>query len=187
MATTKVGVYRKYHGRIPTSESGEPLPRDEWARKRPFRWAVRWFGEDGKRYSKSFRTRKEAERYAEEKQSDVRGGKADPPMNITLGDFAREHERVMSGQVANETLSDQKRALRMFVEHAGKTVDLRSIRPRLAESFIAARLSSGVRVATVNKDIRTLKRIFNLAIDPRGYLAPGQNPFTRINCTVQDS
>lgn len=32
----------------------------------------------------------------------------------------------------------------------------------------------------VNKDIRTLKRIFNLAIEPRGYLAEGQNPFARI-------
>jgi integrase len=35
-------------------------------------------------------------------------------------------------------------------------------------------------VATVNKDIRTLKRIFNLAIEPRGYLLPGQNPFAGI-------
>jgi len=35
-------------------------------------------------------------------------------------------------------------------------------------------------VATVNKDIRTLKRIFNIAIEPRGYLAEGQNPFAKI-------
>jgi integrase len=35
-------------------------------------------------------------------------------------------------------------------------------------------------VATVNKDIRTLRRIFNLAIEPRGYLMEGQNPFARI-------
>jgi len=30
------------------------------------------------------------------------------------------------------------------------------------------------------KDNRTLKFIFNLAIEPRGYLAEGQNPFAKI-------
>ena len=51
---------------------------------------------------------------------------------------------------------------------------------RHAEAFIAYRLSSVPSVATVNKDIRTLRRIFNLAIEPRGYLIEGQNPFARI-------
>jgi len=35
-------------------------------------------------------------------------------------------------------------------------------------------------IASANKDIRTLKRIFNLAIEPRGYLREGQNPFGKI-------
>jgi hypothetical protein len=41
-------------------------------------------------------------------------------------------------------------------------------------------LACGLAVGTVNKDIRTLRRIFNLAIDPRGFLEDGQNPFARI-------
>jgi len=45
---------------------------------------------------------------------------------------------------------------------------------------VAARLASGRRVATVNKEVRTLKAIFNLAIHPRGYLRPGQNAFAQI-------
>jgi integrase len=40
--------------------------------------------------------------------------------------------------------------------------------------------SKEVSIATVNKYIRTLRRIFNLAIEPRGYLAEGQNPFAKI-------
>ncbi|MCX5646145.1 MAG: site-specific integrase [Phycisphaerae bacterium] len=32
----------------------------------------------------------------------------------------------------------------------------------------------------MNKDIRTLKRLFNLAIEPRGYLLEGTNPFRHI-------
>ena len=48
------------------------------------------------------------------------------------------------------------------------------------KAFIAHRLSTVPSVSTVNKDIRTLKRIFNLAIEPRGYLPEGQNPFAKI-------
>ena len=180
MATEKVGIYRKYHGKIPTNKSGQPLPKSEWPKKRAFRWAARWFGSDGKRYSKSFNTRKEAQLFSEDKQSDVRNGRADPPPEIALEDFVAEHEKVMVGQVASATLSDQMRALRMFMPYLPKNIRLRNILPRHAEAFIAARLASGVEVGTVNKDIRTLKRIFNLAIEPRGYLLAQNNPFAKI-------
>jgi hypothetical protein len=83
MATEKVGIYRKWHGPIPTDGSDKPLPPAEWPKKRLFSWAVRWFGIDGKRYSKSFPSRKEAERFAEGVQSDVRCGKGDPPPSIS--------------------------------------------------------------------------------------------------------
>ena len=53
--------------------------------------------------------------------------------------------------------------------------------------YVAARLRSGVAIATVNKDIRTLKRIFNLAINPRGYLLPGTNPFGEIKQRKQSA
>ena len=75
MATEKVGIYRKYHGKVPKDKNSRKLPKEFWPKKRPFRWAVRWYGSDGKRYSKSFKTRKEAERHSEKKQSDVRQGK----------------------------------------------------------------------------------------------------------------
>jgi hypothetical protein len=60
MATEKVGVYRKYRGPVPKDAAGKPLPREKWADGRPFSWAARWFGLDGRRYSKSFQTRREA-------------------------------------------------------------------------------------------------------------------------------
>lgn len=60
MATEEVGICRKYHGEVPIDEFGNPLPKNEWPRERPFSWAVRWFGSDGKRFSKSFNSRKEA-------------------------------------------------------------------------------------------------------------------------------
>jgi integrase len=57
---------------------------------------------------------------------------------------------------------------------------LSRITPPRVELFIAERLASGVSLETVNKDIRTLRGLFNLAIEPRGYLSEGQNPFARI-------
>jgi len=180
MATEKVTIYRKYHAKVPADKAGNPLPRREWLRKRPFRWAVRWFGSEGKRYSRSFKTRKEAELFAEIKQPEVRNGKADPPPPSNLEDFVTEHEKVMRGQVKPRTLSDQMRALNVFMAHVGKKTQLKKISPRQAESFVASRLAAGVAVATVNKDVRTLKGIFNRAIEPRGYLSPGSNPFAKI-------
>ena len=180
MATEKAGVYRKYHGPIPTDRTGRPLPKSEWPRKRPFRWAVRWFASDGKRYSRSFKTRKEAERFADKKQLEIQKGKADPPKTISLGSFVSEHEKIMRDQVAPATLYDQMRALRMFMAHIGKELRLMDISSRHAECFVAARLASKVKIPTVNKDIRTLSRVFNLAIELRGYLPVGQNPFAKI-------
>lgn len=179
MAIEKVGVYRKWLEAVPR-RSGRPIPRSQWPRKRRHRWVVRWFGSNGKRYGKVFETRKEADKYALELQNRVDSGKPDRPKKITLGEFMREHEQVMQGQVAHATLQDQMRALRFFAEYAGSSRVLRKIHPRHAEAFIADRLASGLSVGTVNKDIRTLRRIFNLAIEPRGYVGEGHNPFGKL-------
>lgn len=177
--TTKVGVYRKYHGPIPTGPDGTPLPKEAWLDKRPFRWAVRWFGMDGQRYSKSFKTRKLAERFAEKKQQEVRQGKADPPRSITLKDFAREHLALLKGSVARKTLKVHRSALEELAEAVGPHLLLRRIAVRDIERFKSRRLATGVSPATANKEICTLKRVFNLAII-RGYLHADGNPCVAI-------
>jgi integrase len=111
---------------------------------------------------------------------EIRRGKADPLPAITLENFASEHRQVMRGQVAWRTLQDQMRALNLFMTHVSRKMKLQNVSPRHAESFIAARLACDIEPATVNKDIRTLKRLFNLAIEPRGYLPEGGNPFKSI-------
>ena len=88
MATEKVGVYRKYHGTVPSDKSGNPLLKNEWPQYRPFSWAVRWFGSDGKRFSKSFKSRKEAARFAEKKQAQE---------NLQQGIIARQIYRFWPG------------------------------------------------------------------------------------------
>lgn len=179
MATEKIGIYRKWLEPAPVI-NGLPVPKADWSKKRRHSWEVRWFGTASQRYSRSFETRKLAERHARQLQEDVNRGKADRPEKVSLSSFMKEHEKVMAGQVAYATLCDQNRALRLFENFIGGSTFLASIKPRNAEAFIANRLASGLAIASVNKDIRTLKRIFNLAIEPRGYLAEGQNPFAKI-------
>ncbi len=180
MAIEKVGVYRKWLAPVPKDKNYNPIPESEWPRKRRHRWIARWYGTNGQRYGKVFETRKEAQRFASELQNRVCLGKADKPEKITLYQFRVEHEKVMKGQVAYATLDDQKRALKFFENFIGGLVLLSKIKPRHAEAFIAHRLSTVPSVSTVNKDIRTLRSIFNLAIEPRGYLIEGQNPFAKI-------
>ena len=87
----------------------------------------------------------------------------------------------MKGQIAYSSLVDQSRVLCLFAEHIGdESILLERVTPRHAESFVAHRLGQDLSVATVNKDIRTLRSIFNLAIEPRGYLSEGTNPFEKI-------
>lgn len=179
MAVEKVGVYRRWLEPVP-EENGEPVQKSQWPKKRRHSWTVRWYGTTGKRYSRDFKTKKLAERYARDLQGQVDRGKQDRPDKITMHEFIEEHKKVMKGQVAYATLSDQRRALELFEKFVGGSIFLNRIKPRHAESFISHRFVSGITVATVNKDIRTLQRIFNLAIEPRGYLAEGQNPFARI-------
>jgi len=180
MAHKKVSICRKWYGKIPLDRNGKPIPKNLWPKRRKYSWEVRWYGSEGKRYSKSFKDRKEAIEYAKPIQAQVDKGRADKPKRTSISEFTREHGRLMVGQVAHTTLKDQLRALRFFEEHVGSQMPLGQITPRDAEAFVARRLSAGVRPSTVNKDIRTLRGIFNLAIEPRCYLAEGTNPFRKI-------
>ena len=180
MATEKVGIYRKYHGPIPKDKSGQPLPKNDWPKKRAFRWAVRWFGTEGKRYSKSFKTRKETERFAETKQPDVRSGKANPPPKITLKYYYDEHRKLMRGNLAASTLQMHLRTLRLLADHAGWNFQIRKVRPRDIEGFRATRLKTGISPSSANREVRTLKRLFNVAI-ARDYIAKENNPCSAIS------
>jgi len=180
MAIEKVGIYRKWLEPVP-KRNGNPIPKSEWPRKRRYCWIVRWCGTNLQKYGKLFKTRKEAEKYALDLQKQVNLGKGDKPQQVTLQQFRLEHEQVMKGQVAYATIQEHKRVLELFEKFIGGSFALSKIRPRYAEAFVADCLASNeVSNGTVNKWIRTLKGIFNLAIEPRGYLAEGQNPFAKI-------
>ncbi len=180
MAHTKVTINRNWYGKIPLDKTGKHVPKNLWPKRRKFSWEVRWYSSEGKRYSKSFKSRKEAENYSQSLQLAVNKGTSDKPRKITLHQFIQEHKKLMEGRVAPATLKDQIRSLNMFSGHIGSDIILENIKSQHAESYIAFRASSGVEVATANKDIRTLKGIFNIAIELRKYMPEGKNPFAKI-------
>ena len=97
MAIERVGIYRSYYGPKPKDRSGKPLPKGRWPAKRAHSWVVRWHGSHGERYSRSCRTRKEAERVAESIRTDVHKGKADKPEKMTLQEFAGMYMSIRTG------------------------------------------------------------------------------------------
>lgn len=175
MATEKVGIYRKYYGPVPRNKDGSPLAKSQWPKKRACSWCVRWFGYDGKRYSKSFKTRKEAERFADKKQIEVQRGRADPPPQISLRDYYREHKELMEGNVAPSTLYGHLLSIEGLAATVGWQRPLDRISVKDIERFRVGRFKRGIAPSTANKDLQTLRRIFNLAI-VRGYLRKGGNP-----------
>ena len=179
MATTKVGIYRSYYGPVPTDESGHPLPKSEWPRKRQFSWVVRWFGSDGDRYSKSFKSRKEADKFAESQQQEVRQGKGDAPQPVSLKVFYDEHKQLMTGNVARKTLHMQLATLKLLAGSVGWERPVHRIAAKDIERFRSERLTAGLAPASANKEVKTLRRLFNLAI-LRGYLPQTGNPCSGV-------
>jgi hypothetical protein len=96
MAKEKVGIYRRWLGPVPVV-NGRPIPKSEWLARRRHVWTVRWFGTTGKRYSKDFKIKKLAQRYARDLDAKIKVAKQDRPSHITLAEFIHEHLHVMRG------------------------------------------------------------------------------------------
>jgi integrase len=141
---------------------------------------ARWFGGDGERFSRSFSGRKEAERFAETKQQDVRAGKGDPPPRISLREYLKEHGQLMKGSLAPKTLHMHLAAGDLLAKSVGEDRCLNSISVRDVELFRAERLKTGITPSSANREIRTLKRLFNMAI-LRGYMPAASNPCMAVS------
>ena len=175
MANKRVGVYRKYLEAVPVDSLGRPLAKSNWPKKRSFCWVARWFSGEGKRPSRSFRTKRQAQLFAAQKQIHIQDAQAAGLTAISLRGFHIEHKELTQGNVARRTLALHLATLESLASFLGWDRPLPTIVPRDIERFRAGRLSTGISAGTANKDLTVLKRLFNLAI-LRGYLPKGSNP-----------
>ena len=175
MANKRVGVYRKYLEAVPVDSSGLPLAKSSWPKKRSFCWVARWFSGEGKRYSRSFRTKRQAQLFAAQKEIQIQDARTAGLTAISLRGFHIEHKELTQGNVAARTLALHLATFESLAGFLGWDRPLPTIGPRDIERFRAGRLSTGISAGTANKDLTVLKRLFNLAI-LRGYLPKGSNP-----------
>ncbi len=105
MANKRVGVYRKYLEGVPVDSSGQPVTKSSWPKKRSFCWVARWFSGEGKRYSRSFRTKRQARSFAAQKQTQIQDAQTAGLTAISLRGFHGEHKELTQGNVAPRTLA----------------------------------------------------------------------------------
>jgi len=175
MANKRVGVYRRYLEAVPVDSLGRPVPKSSWPKKRSFCWVARWFSGEGKRPSRSFKTKRQARSFAAQKEIQIQEARTAGLTAISLRGFHIEHKELTQGNVAPRTLALHLATLESLASFLGWDRHLPTIGPRDIERFRAGRLSTGIAAGTANKDLTVLKRLFNLAI-LRGYLPKGGNP-----------
>jgi len=170
MSWTRVGLYHYADRKLP--------------------WLVRWYGEinpktgNPKRYSKSFRTKRQAEDCkAEKTQEFKKGKKRDRPEEVTLERLCDDFLKTWNPTAKEATSDLYRNTLKRFYSYFGRSIRIRSIGPRQADSFLAAQkrhlndpdrnLSTWTRLQI----IQHCKTIFGLAVRWE-WLA--RNPFADV-------
>ncbi|MHC4266278.1 MAG: site-specific integrase [Planctomycetota bacterium] len=168
--TNKVGIYHD--------------PR----KKHP--WVVRWYGEydpkkgKQKRYSKSFRLRRNAEEFKSEKATAFRKGRRrDRPNEITIKDFCDDWLKTKSPEIREGSKKLYQATIDRLVGYFGPNTLISQVKPITAAKFIAEmkpedkdkeQLSGWTR----HKILRNSKAIFEAAVT---WELIGKNPFKNVN------
>lgn len=105
-------------------------------------WTVRWFGEydpaTGKkrRYSKSFRLKRDAERFRAERQAEFdKGAQRDKPRDITVKEFCDKYLARRQHEWSAKTKQKIEDSCDRLVAHFGAGLPLRAITPDRASTF----------------------------------------------------
>ena len=155
-------------------------------------WLVRWWGTydcaTGKQsyYSKSFATKKEAQRFKQEKIEELKMGMPKQRQELTLEQLCNEYLSTKKDELKNTTTEGYKNTIDQLLSYFPPQAPIKRIQPEQAQQFISSlkivnwshiKKGKAIAHATRNKHLRQAKSIFNLAVD-WGYLQ--KNPFKSI-------
>jgi integrase len=115
---------------------------------------------------------RKAERQAKAFERELRMGTVEPG-SMKLSDYLADCKTRARGQVRHNTLRDYDSNMRHFIEVVGD-IDYQNIKHAHGERFIQACLDKGNTPATAKKKVKSLKRLFQMAV-VRGELE--ENPF----------
>ena len=119
--------------------------------------------------------RRKAEMQQREKEANLRAGIVEPE-SMKLSRLSADYQARTRGQIRQSSLREADIAMRELVTIVGD-IDCRNVAYKHGERFLQACLDKGNAVATGNKKVRTLKRIFEVAV-LRGLLET--NPWRRL-------
>jgi integrase len=142
-----------------------------------FTYFLDYLDEDGKRrrISLGHADKRKAERQCAQFERELRMGVVEPG-SLKLSEFFKDSLTRTQGQVRESTLVQYRIATKRLIETVGN-MDYLKVTHKHGELFIQACLDQGNSPATANKNIRSLKRLFQLAVQ-RGQLE--NNPFKYV-------
>ena len=152
-------------------------------RKRPSRDGMRftylldYINEDGnrKRPSLGHADKRKAERQRSQIERELRMGIVEL-QSMKLSKFLEDSLARTHGQVRESTLVQYGIAMKRLIETIGN-IDFQKVSHKHGERFVQACLDRGNSPATANKNVRSIKRLFQLAVE-RGQLEV--NPFQYV-------
>jgi integrase len=163
------------------------ISKNKTSKNKP--WLVRWWGkfdldkESQPRYSKSFKTRKLAEKYAQLLKDDITDGISIEPQNITLQKLCDKFLDNVKNSVAPTSLRTYTNTAKRLNNYFGSHRNIKTINKSQAESFVFSTKLIRHKNITIASDstrakhLRNAKLIFNKGID-WDYLR--KNPFKGI-------
>ena len=155
-------------------------------------WLVRWWetydcatGKQPYR-SKSFGTKKEAQKFKQEKIEELEMGMPQQRQELTLEQLCGEYLSTKKDELKNTTTEGYRNTINQLLDYFPPRTPIKRIQPEQAQQFIGslkfvsrshAKKNKPIAHATRNKHLRQAKSIFNLAVE-WGYLK--RNPFKSI-------
>lgn len=142
-----------------------------------FSYCLDYKDEHGKRVRQSLghKDQRKAEQQRAQRERELRMGVV-APGSLKIKDFLKDSLQRTRGQVSPGTLTQYGIAMNRFIEAIGN-IDIQRVEHQHGERFIQACLDRGNAPATVNKNLRAVKRLFELAV-LRGQLE--KNPLRRV-------
>jgi len=132
---------------------------------RKFTYALRYRGEDGKRKCESLghANQRKAEKQRAQKEKELRMGYVELG-SMMLKDFMEDNLARTGDQIRESTRRIAEAAMNGFIKTIGN-IDFHSVTLLHSELYRQSCLDRGNSSATVSKNLRAIKRLFNLAVN----------------------
>ncbi len=139
--------------------------------KQKCKWSVGWRDPNGKRKQKTIGAKSHAERFKRKIEAELQTGTYRTEINKSWAEFRSEYESKILLNNATKTRDVTKTALNNF-ERIVNPQKIRSVNTAMIDSFVSLRRlergkkpGSKVSPATINRELRTLKAVMNIAVD----------------------